>query len=127
MSISIVAIKTPTIQNTNNFYELNLDTFQLPEGVVLLDVVHRVDHKSPQSINIPILNTNNSSCSISKGSPMATLTLVGKCEEVQEVSWSSHQCDTAKVLPTIPQNTSLQLEPTITKSSSRLDVDFSYC
>ena len=35
----------------------------------------------------------------------------GKCEEVQEVSWSSLWCDTSKLLPQIPQNISLQLEP----------------
>ena len=48
MYISIVGIKTPTLQNTNNLYELNFDTFQLPEGVIPLDVLHRVDHKTPQ-------------------------------------------------------------------------------
>ena len=122
MSISIVAIKTPTLQNTTNLYELNLNTFQLPECVVPLDIVLRVDHKTPQSLNIPVLNDNNSSCSISKGSPIATLTLAGKCEEVQGISWSRLQCDTAKVLPTIPQNTSLELEPN-TKSSLRLISD----
>ena len=31
----------------------------------------------------------------------------GKCEEVHEVSW----CDTSKLLPQIPQSTSLQLQP----------------
>ena len=38
--------------------------------------------------------------------------------------WSTLQCDTAKLLPTIPENTSLQLEPN-TKSSLRsiLDAD----
>ena len=93
MSISIVDIKTPTLQNTNNLYELNFDTFQLPEVVVLLDIVHRLDCKIPQSLNIPIPNSNNSSCSISKGYPIASLMLAGKCEEVQEVSQSRLQCN----------------------------------
>ena len=118
MSISIVAIKTPTLHNTSSLYELNFDTFELPEGVVLLDIVHRVDHKTPQSLNIPILNVNNSSCSSFKGSPIATLTQAEKCKEVQGGSRNNLQCDTAKLLPTIPQNTSLQLEPN-TKSSLR--------
>ena len=124
MSVSIVAIKTPTLHNTNNLYELNFNTFELPEGVIPLDIVHRVDHRTPQSLNIPIPNVNNSSCSISKGSPIATLRPLGKCEEVQEVSWNKLQYNTAKLLPTIPQNTILQLEPN-NKSSSRsiLDAD----
>ena len=40
-----------------------------------------------------------------------TIHPVGKCEEVQEVSWSSLWCNTSKLLPQILQNTSLQLEP----------------
>ena len=35
----------------------------------------------------------------------------GKCKEAQEVSWSRLWYDTSKLLPQIPQNTSLQLEP----------------
>ena len=46
MSISIVGFKTPTLQNTNILYELNLDTFQLPEGVIPLNVLHRVKNKT---------------------------------------------------------------------------------
>ena len=49
---------------------------------------------------------------------------MGKCEEVQEVSWNSFWCDTSKLLPQIPQNTSLQLEPdTKSIASSIPDVD----
>ena len=47
--ISIVAIKTPALQNTNILYELNFNTFQLAEGVIPLDVLHRVNHKTPQA------------------------------------------------------------------------------
>ena len=39
------------------------------------------------------------------------LATAGKCEEVQEVSWSRLQCHTTKLLLKIPQNTNLQLEP----------------
>ena len=43
--------------------------------------------------------------------PIASLHPTGKCKEVQQVSWSSLQCNTSKLLPQILQNTSLQLEP----------------
>ena len=111
MSISIVGIKMPTLQNTNNVYELNFETFQLLKGVITLNVLHRIDHKTPQSLSVSILNANNSFCSILKNSPIAMLALTGKCEGVQKVSWSRLQCDTAKLLPKIPPNTNLQLEP----------------
>ena len=66
MSVSIISIKTPLLCNTNHVYKLNFSTFQLPEGVISLDVLHRVDHKTPQNLNIPVLNTNNSFYSISR-------------------------------------------------------------
>ena len=111
MSISIVGIKTPTLQNSYNLYELNLDTFQLPQGIIPVDVLHRIDHKTPHSLSAPILNTNNNFCSICNNSSIATLMPAGKCEELPEVSWSRVQCDTAKLLPKIPQNTNLKFEP----------------
>ena len=103
---------------------MNANTSCLPEGIILLDVLHRVDHKTLQHLNILALNTNNVPCSIGKNTPIASMHPVGKCEEVQEVSWSSLQCDTSKLLPQIPQNTSLQLEPdTKVLASSIPDVD----
>ena len=103
MSFSIVAIKTPTLQNTNSLYELNFDTFQLPEGVVPLDVMHRVDHKTQQSLNIPLLNTNNNSCRISKGSPIATLALAGKCEESRRSAGADFSVILQSYLPQYPK------------------------
>ena len=48
MSVSIVEIKTTMVPYTNNLYELNFDMFQLPEGVIPLDILHRMDHKTPK-------------------------------------------------------------------------------
>ena len=33
--------------DTNNLYELGLDTFQLPEEIIPLDILHQTDHKTP--------------------------------------------------------------------------------
>ena len=109
--VSVIEIKTQTLPNTNNVYELNFDTFQLLQGVIPLDILHRVIHKTPQILNILILNTNNSFSSISRNSPIATLSLTGKCEEIQEISWNQVQCNTIKLLPEILEGTNLKLEP----------------
>ena len=82
VSICIIEVKTPKLTNTTNLYKMNADTFQLPEGVILLDVLHRVNHKTPQQLNIPVLNTNNVPCSICMNTPIASMHLAGKCEEV---------------------------------------------
>ena len=88
VSVSIIEIKTLKLTNTTNLYKMNAVTAQLPEGMILLDVLHRVNHKTPQYLNIPVLN-NNVSFNIVKNMPIASMHPVGKCEEVQEVSWSS--------------------------------------
>ena len=90
---------------------MNADTFQLPEGAILLAVLHRVNHKTLQHLNVPGQNTNNVPLSIGKNMPIASMQPVGKCEEGQEVSWSKLWCNTFKLLPQILRSTSLQLEP----------------
>ena len=106
VSISIIEVKTPKLTNTTNLYKMNADTFQLSEGVILPDVLHRVNHKTPQHLNILVLNTNNVLCSIGKHMPIASMHPARKCEEVQEVSSSNLWCNTSKLLPQILQNTS---------------------
>ena len=103
---------------------MNAVTAQLPEGMILLDILHRVNHKTLQLLNILVLNTNNISCSIGKTMPIASMHPAGRCEEVQEVSWNSLKCDTSKLLPQILHNTRLQQELD-SKSLSRsiTDVD----
>ena len=66
MSVFVVEMKMPMVPNTNNLYELHLDMFQLPEGVIPLDVLQRMDHKIPKTLNIPIMDVNNTSCSLTK-------------------------------------------------------------
>ena len=83
VSVSINEVKTPKLTNTTNLYRMNADTFQLPEGIILLDVLHRVDQKTPQHLNIPVLNTNNAPCSIGKNIPIASTHPAGTCEQVQ--------------------------------------------
>ena len=119
-----IEVKTLKLTNTTNLYKMNADIFQIPEGVILLDVLYRVNNVTQEHLNALVLNTNNAYCSIGRNTPIASMHPVGKCEEIQEVSWNSVWCDTSKLLPQILQNTSLQLEPdTNSTASSISDVD----
>ena len=60
MSISVISVKMPPNCNNNDVYKLYFNTFQLPEVVIPLDILHKVNHKTPQYLDIPILNKNNS-------------------------------------------------------------------
>ena len=46
-SLSVLEIRMPEISDTNDLYELGLDTFQLPEGIIPLYVLHQIHHKTP--------------------------------------------------------------------------------
>ena len=110
MSIPVVGVKMLEAPDVNNLYELTFDTFQLPEGVIPLDILHRINNKTPKNLTIPILNINNTTCSLTKTSPIVTLILAGKCEQVQEIRWTTLQDDTTtKLLPEIPANTKLTI------------------
>ena len=61
--------------------------FQLPEEIIPLDVLHQIDHKTPQSLKTPVLNTKKHKLQFSQ-SPIATLIPAGKCKQVWEIKWS---------------------------------------
>ena len=82
----------PKVPDVYNLYELNFDSFHLPEGVIPLDIIHRIDYKISKNLTIPILNTNSTICSLNKNSPIGTLILAGKCK--QEIRWTTLQDNT---------------------------------
>ena len=127
-SISVIEIRTSEIPGSNNIYEVEFNTFQLPEGIIPLDIMHHVDHKMPRALKVPILNTTISS--LAKNSPIVTLVPTGKCKQVQEIKWSvlkdakwtvilevaqvpetTDLLQTAQLLPKIPSTTNLHLDP----------------
>ena len=82
VSVSIIEVKSLKLTNTTNLYKKKVVTAQLPGGMILLDILHRVDHKTLQHLNVPVLNINNVSCSIGKNMPVASMHPAGRYEEV---------------------------------------------
>ena len=80
-SISIIEVRTLEILDPNNIYYLDFDTFQLPKGNIPLDTMNHMDHKTPQILKIPILNTNYTVSNLGKNSPVAILVPAGKCKQ----------------------------------------------
>ena len=78
VTISIIEVKTPKLTNTSNLYIMNADTFQLSEGIILLDVLHKVGHKTLQLLNVLILNANNVHCNIGRNRPIVSMHPAGK-------------------------------------------------
>ena len=75
MSVCIFEVESPKIPNTTHLYEINVDTFQLPEGIILLDILQRVDHKTPQHLNIPMVNAKMFHVILAKTCPLHLCTL----------------------------------------------------
>ena len=65
-SISDTEVRTPEIPDASSIYDLDFSTFQLPEGLLLLDGMHHMHHKMPKTLKVPILNTNNTISSLVK-------------------------------------------------------------
>ena len=52
-SISVIKDRTPEIPHSNSIYEVDFNTFQLPEGIIPLDIMHPLDHKMPEHSKFP--------------------------------------------------------------------------
>ena len=48
MYVSVVGVKMPEVPDINNLYDLNFDTFQLLEGGIPLNILHRIDQNTPK-------------------------------------------------------------------------------
>ena len=100
----------------------------MPEGVIPLDVMHCLDHKTPQTIKYPILNTNNTIFSLGKKSPVVVS--AGNCEQIQEAKWSDvtqepDPLNKQQLLPKQPSTTNLQLKlntPNVSKFIPDADI-----
>ena len=65
-SILVIEVITPEIPDANSILELDVSAFQLPEGVVPLDLIHCMYHRVPRTLKVAILNTNNTISSLVK-------------------------------------------------------------
>ena len=64
-AIMWISEQTPQSLDTNSLFEINLD-WQLPKGIILLDVLHNISHKQPHELIISILNMANTDVKLLK-------------------------------------------------------------
>ena len=57
-SITWMSVKMPRNIQVNSLFEITLDR-QLPKGLICLDVLHNIQHKQPQEMLVPLINTMN--------------------------------------------------------------------
>ena len=71
-------------------YEINLDR-QLPKGIILLDVMHNLNHKQPGELIVPLLNIAQTDVKLLKDTVLESLNRLDNVDSMHEVSWEKIQ------------------------------------
>ena len=93
-SITWILVKTPRNIQVNSLFQISLDR-QIPKGLIALDVLYNIQHKQPQEMLVPLLNTMNSVVKLWKNTVLGSITKVDNAEYVQNIC--SLQTDNDKV------------------------------
>ena len=83
-SITWISAKTPRNIQVNSLFEITLDR-QLPKGLIPLVVLHNIQHKQPQEMLVPLLNTVNTAVKLPKNTVFGSITKVYNAEYVQNI------------------------------------------
>ena len=83
-SITWISVKKPRNIQINSLFEITLDR-QLPKGLIPLDVLHNIQHKQPQEMLAPLLNTVNSVVKLPKNTVLGSITKVDNAEYIQNI------------------------------------------
>ena len=83
----LISVQTPTKLNTKYLYQLNATDYLLPD-IIPLAVGHKIDHKYPTLLKIPLFNTEHVTIHVSRK------TIIGKLQpiEIEDIEVSSISC-----------------------------------
>ena len=123
-NISVITVQTTNQSNTQHIYALNISN-DLPSGLIHLVSDHKVNHKYPVSLSIPILYTTYTRVCVLRSTVFGTLNPIAiESTEVSNVSWTKTEKaqDEIRNSPTelqaIPRESSFQPECNISKRQS---------
>ena len=89
-SITWISVKTPRNIQVHILFKINVDR-QLPKGLIPLDVLHNIEHKQPQEMQIALLNVINSVVKLPKNTILGSITKMDNAENVQNIYSLKHQ------------------------------------
>ena len=79
-SVVIIPVKLPVVLSDKKIHHL-VSSDSVPEGLIPLDISHRVNHKYPKNLLIPVLNTTMEKVSMRKYSILGLNPLsIDNCE-----------------------------------------------
>ena len=120
-SITCITVKTLQNLNNNSLYKINLDR-KLPTGLILLDVIHNLNHKQPGELVIQLLNVGHTNVKLLKNTILGSFNQINYVYCIHEVYWEKIQDtkkedtstatwepQTQKLLPTFPKHSNFQI------------------
>ena len=91
-----ISIQTPRTLDTNSLFKIGLD-WQLPKGIVPLDVLHNINHKQPHELLIPILDMTSTDVELLKNTVLGLLTRVNNMDYIHNVSCEKMETTSNKI------------------------------
>ena len=94
-SISVIAVQAPIELNTKHSYQLNGND-DLSSDIIPLEVNHRINHKYPKLLNIPLLTTEYDKVHIPRKATIGNLQpLETENKEINNIFWTEGNPKTA--------------------------------
>ena len=118
-SISLISVQSPTELNLKYLYQLDTAD-DLPSGIIPLVVHHKIGHKYPKILKIPLLNTEHDTVHIPRKTIIGNLQPIEIEDfEVSNILWTTDgTVDTTNSpteLPSMPPESHFQSEHNSTK------------
>ena len=85
-SVTWITVKSPPYLNHDSLHETQFDR-QLPSGIVPLNIAHKLNHKYPWELLIPLLNISNKEVKIPKNTILGSINPITDVDTIQVVSW----------------------------------------
>ena len=67
-------------------HEIQFDR-QLPPGIVPPDITHKLNHKHPSELLIPLLNISHNEVKVPKNTSLGSVNSITDVDTIQEVLW----------------------------------------
>ena len=85
-SVTWITVKSLPHLNHESLHKIQFDR-HLPSGIVPLDITHKLNHKHPGELLIPLLNISHKEVKMPKNTILGSINSINDVDTIQEVSW----------------------------------------
>ena len=101
-SVTWIAVKSPPHLNNDSLHKIQFDR-QLPSGVIPLDTTHKLNHKYPRELLIPLLHISHKEVKIPKNTILGSVNSITDTDTIQ-VLWQKIQNTEEKAVKNTAQD-----------------------